>query len=161
MTTLNISNIKKNKKNKKDIQKDNVDFYNSISYGGIIKCKTTEKYLLVQGPTGKWSFPKGHKELNETPFECAEREIYEETGLLIKNIHLQQIIRASLYFYFLIEIDEELKTKEEDKIEIINIQWYSLEEIEKIIKNQDVNAYFNYLSKKNNNNNNQKKNNYN
>lgn len=34
---------------------------------------------------GTWSFPGGHLEMNETWEFCAEREVFEETGLRIKN----------------------------------------------------------------------------
>lgn len=35
---------------------------------------------------GTWSFPGGHLEMNETPEQCAIREVTEETGLTIDNI---------------------------------------------------------------------------
>lgn len=35
---------------------------------------------------GTWAFPGGHLEFNETIENCAMREVFEETGLLIKNI---------------------------------------------------------------------------
>lgn len=34
---------------------------------------------------GTWSFPGGHLEFNESFFDCAKREVFEETGLKIKN----------------------------------------------------------------------------
>jgi 8-oxo-dGTP diphosphatase len=35
---------------------------------------------------GTWAFPGGHLEFNETIEACALREVYEETGLRIRNI---------------------------------------------------------------------------
>jgi len=34
---------------------------------------------------GEWSFPGGHLELNETIEECGKREVFEETGIIIKS----------------------------------------------------------------------------
>jgi 8-oxo-dGTP diphosphatase len=33
-----------------------------------------------------WSFPGGHLEFQESLFECAQREVMEETGIKIKNL---------------------------------------------------------------------------
>ena len=35
---------------------------------------------------GTWAFPGGHLEYKETIEECARREVYEETGIQIKNL---------------------------------------------------------------------------
>ena len=35
---------------------------------------------------GKWAFPGGHLEFGESISACAAREVFEETGLSIKNL---------------------------------------------------------------------------
>ncbi len=47
--------------------------------GGITLYKN--KILLIQHENIGWTFPKGHKEENESEKQTAEREIKEETGL--------------------------------------------------------------------------------
>lgn len=39
--------------------------------------------LMVSGANGGLSFPKGHVEGGETPKDCAEREVREETGVSV------------------------------------------------------------------------------
>ncbi|WP_139795923.1 nucleotide triphosphate diphosphatase NUDT15, partial [Desulfocicer vacuolatum] len=34
---------------------------------------------------GSWAFPGGHLEFNESVEMCATREVFEETGLSVKN----------------------------------------------------------------------------
>lgn len=54
------------------------------SCGAIVYSKGVGeiKYLLLfQTHSKTWSFPKGHTELFETPFQTAKREVFEETSL--------------------------------------------------------------------------------
>ena len=130
-------------------------FNKSRCYGGIIKSSSTGKYLLVKGFTGKWSFPKGHREIGETPYDCAKREIYEETGLTIDNIQDKKAIFVSIYYYFNIELDKEYPTNPIDTDEVKDIRWFLPEETNIIDKNKDVNIFFSKLlinSNKNTNN---------
>lgn len=59
-----------------------------VGIGAIILDKN--KVLLGQrlGSHGEnqWGFPGGHLEFGETPEECAIRETFEETGLVINNV---------------------------------------------------------------------------
>lgn len=57
--------------------------------------KKDNKYLMLHRAPhkrimpGVWMAPGGHREFNEGLFECARREIMEETGLKIKNLKVK------------------------------------------------------------------------
>jgi bis(5'-nucleosidyl)-tetraphosphatase len=53
------------------------------SYGIILKLKGSDpaRFLVVHQTKGHWSFPKGHKENEETIEETVRRELFEETGI--------------------------------------------------------------------------------
>ena len=65
-----------------------------VIVGGIIE--KDGKYLLVQEAQEKaykkWNFPAGHLDFNESLKEGAIREIKEETGLVIANPQLYDVI---------------------------------------------------------------------
>ena len=67
--------------------KYNVDMDKDFAYGCII---IKDGQILLEKQKHKderfWSFPKGHKEGNETDEEAALREIKEEVGLDVKII---------------------------------------------------------------------------
>lgn len=44
--------------------------------------------VLLSKPKRGWGLPGGHIELGETPVDCAKREVFEETGVNIKNLKL-------------------------------------------------------------------------
>lgn len=75
--------------------------------------KKNGKYLMLHRNSDKkimpgvWMAPGGKREFNEGLFECARREIKEETGLEIKNLHIRAQGNAYLkdldqefYFHF-------------------------------------------------------------
>lgn len=55
--------------------------------------------LLVQQASGRWAFPGGHVEPNETPAEAAVRETWEETSVPVTL--LQHLYNDGIQFYFL------------------------------------------------------------
>ena len=74
---------------------------NPHSAGGIITKEIKDEIYIVltnqgildDGPNGYWSFPKGHLEEGEDTLEAAYREIYEESGLEIKDLKLIKFLR--------------------------------------------------------------------
>ena len=128
----------------------------SRTYGGIISHRTedgTAKYILVQGRyTGKWSFPKGHLNKNETTLECAKREIYEETSIEELPEHIDNI-KLGYGSYYVFEVNGPLNLNPKDTREIINTRWVTLDEMTTMSVNADVNLFIkmmNYKEKDNN-----------
>jgi 8-oxo-dGTP diphosphatase len=52
----------------------------------LVFIKQGDTWLMVKNKFRSWEFPGGHKENNETVFETAKREVYEEAGVSIKNL---------------------------------------------------------------------------
>lgn len=86
---------------------------------GIV-LKTNKGYLLCH-PTGRnepvFDIPKGCKEENETEWECATRELKEETGLVITpqnttyitNLGRHKYISGKDLHLFYVEMDEDIQ----------------------------------------------------
>ena len=114
---------------------------------GII-CMTPEnRFLLVKGrKSGKWSFPKGHRNRGELAIECALRELYEETGI---SLTTPLTYPKSFVFskdnsgpeYFIIDVERELDTQINDNREITEVGWFSLEEIRGLNGNIDITRF--------------------
>lgn len=59
----------------------------------VIKCD--DKYLLCYNTLRKqWELPAGQRETNETPKDCAIRELYEETGQRVLNIEFKGLLKV-------------------------------------------------------------------
>ena len=51
-----------------------------------IQAEELRVLIIRQKRNGNWSFPKGHVEANETEYQTAIREVFEEVGIKIKII---------------------------------------------------------------------------
>lgn len=103
--------------------------------GCIILNRKDKTILIIQSYGTFWGLPKGHMEKNESIVQCAIRETYEETGIELTEKDLSRPIE--LYngevTYFFVEGDN-LKydlDKIQDKGEITNIKWISIDFLEK------------------------------
>jgi len=90
--------------------------------------------LLVFGKKSlKWGFPKGHMEPGETEEETAIRELFEETGILLKSLSSANRIQFKNNTYFWIYLKEEtLKTCIQDTEEIQKCIWFSRQELKNL-----------------------------
>lgn len=108
---------------------------------GTIMVSPRGAICLVQGrKTLKWSFPKGHPNKGETPFQCAARETYEETGIQIPWQTFRPFKLHSGYYYILF-VDQEYEFQKRDEYEIINAGWFLLEDIMNLRVNIDISAF--------------------
>ena len=111
----------------------------------ILECyvKKDGKYLMLHRKPNKkimpnvWMAPGGRREFNEGLFECARREIMEETSLEIKNLRIActgcaylKDLGTELFFHFIIADYKsgELPEDPDDG----ELKWLSLEEILKL-----------------------------
>ncbi|MSS74479.1 NUDIX hydrolase [Candidatus Pacearchaeota archaeon] len=95
---------------------------------------TKRSPLITEG--NKWCLPGGHSKKGETAEQSAKRELFEETGLNIKNakllfVHEEFIKRLNLHanvFVFLSDFSGKLKTN----WEVSECRWFSRQEINKM-----------------------------
>lgn len=110
--------------------------------GIILYSNDLNKILLVKGPTGKWSFPKGHYEEdldNHSMEKCAIRECEEETSLerckykILRNVS-DFVYSDCIFFNAILNPGAEKHVKIKDPNEILNIRWFTIEEVGKLKK---------------------------
>lgn len=106
-----------------------------IVVGGVIE--KDGKFLLVQEAKeefrGKWNLPAGRLDANETIFDGAKREIFEECGcrveitgvLQIGNRVLEDDVFVSVVFATRL-LDDNITY---DPNEILDVKWFTYEEI--------------------------------
>ena len=103
------------------------------------------KVLMVHQNIGHWSFPKGHVENNETEYETAIRETYEETGIKVKIIdnspryqisyHVNNNLKEVIYFLAEVIDDKNLRPQEG---EIKEVSWIELNEVNNLLKYENA-----------------------
>ncbi|XP_075595307.1 m7GpppN-mRNA hydrolase-like [Balearica regulorum gibbericeps] len=107
------------------------------TYGAIILDDTLENVLLVQGYLAKsgWGFPKGKVNKEETPHDCAVREVFEETGFDIKDyICKEEYIELRINdqvarLYIIPGIPKNTQFNPKTRREIRNIEWFSINKL--------------------------------
>jgi len=107
----------------------------TIVVGGVLV--HDDKFLLVQEAQerckGKWNIPAGRLDSNETIFEGAKREIFEETGCIVELTGIAEIrnkvskddVWMGIIFSTEI-IEENIKYNKE---EILDVKWFTYDEI--------------------------------
>ena len=70
------------------------------SFGIIPVYKQGKETLvfLLRHLSGYWGFPKGHPNPGETPLQTATRELFEETGLHVKEVLSEKMLGEKYSF---------------------------------------------------------------
>ena len=102
------------------------------------------KYLLVQEKLpkayGKWNLPAGHVDPGESTVHAAVREVKEETGLVVtadKEVFWEAVPERDREFHiFAAQIVGGTLVVQPD--EIMNAQWFGLDEIYQLQKDDQL-----------------------
>lgn len=63
--------------------------------GSFAVIRYNEKYLMCYNVWRKqWELPAGRREGDETPKECAVRELYEETGQIVSDLEFRGLLKS-------------------------------------------------------------------
>jgi len=107
-----------------------------------------DKVLMVKEAKkecyGKWTFPAGHLEENETVFEGAKRETFEETGCEVElkkvfPIFIKRVEDVNrIMIHFLADLLKEGSILDRD--EILEAKWIAVGELKKM-KEDEFRSY--------------------
>ncbi len=114
--------------------------------GAVLRFASTgeqgDQYLLVRGRhSGKWSFPKGHKEDFETRQETTQREVQEEVGRATLPPYVSEF-QGRVGTYRVFNLPEPTRPNPQDLDEVDAADWFSLKEISTMSLNVDTSYYF-------------------
>jgi 8-oxo-dGTP pyrophosphatase MutT (NUDIX family) len=107
--------------------------------GGILLNESKTKVLLVKSYGGtRWNFPAGKINYAEEYSDCAEREVFEETGFhgVIKDTEKMICYKKkkALYYLYLFEnIPENYEFTAQTKNEISEIKWFDINSLNQIV----------------------------
>ncbi len=110
--------------------------------------KSEPKVLLIQRGgepfKGCWAFPGGFMEMDETTEQCAKRELKEETGLVLTDLHqigaYSKVDRdprgRTITVAYLAVIDEPLSVIGQD--DAAKAEWFSINNLPKLAFDHDM-----------------------
>lgn len=115
--------------------------------GIVLINKSFENILIIyQNESLKWGLPKGHMDKNEiinkAYFDCAKRELLEETGIMITTHKYRKIgtflIKDKLFY--ILQLLKEINIRQPlDTKEVGSIRWLSIRNIINFISKYQCN----------------------
>lgn len=113
-----------------------------------------DKFLLVEENNGKYNFPMGNLEDNESILQGAKREALEETGFKVDILSLRNILHIKRGDFHLTKFlfHADIKSQEqEDLHETNSIKWVTKDEFQtlyanNLLRSEDMIQLLNYSS---------------
>ena len=115
-----------NRENSSELESPDAD---TKDRAGIILLNQKNEILLVRGPTGKLSMPKGKRKVKENNYEAACRECLEESGVDVKGMPVYYSVTLANVVYFIVSYTglPDIALSCVNGSEIHEIKWFSLE----------------------------------
>lgn len=158
MEWLQVFDIEENIINKKILRGESPIGNEYIMIVYIFIKNSDNKYLLEKDiSSNKWVIPGGHV-IDINPLESIKRECMEELGIIIDTAHVKNIITLNnnnrLFKLFYLESDINIEEIKVQKEEVIEANYFTLQEIGELIKNNQfrenniefINALKEYLN---------------
>jgi len=114
---------------------------------GVIVFDPTFEYIVCVVNNYIWKkekkevlgLPKGHINEKETFYNCAKRELNEETGLNMPTTPRKMLyLRINNTYYYPIILSKDVVLNPKDKKEIYKAEWYLIEDLKNKNKNRDL-----------------------
>ncbi|ANO35432.1 hypothetical protein A6E01_19660 (plasmid) [Vibrio breoganii] len=121
-----------------------IRFLWNVDYGVAVIPRKHDKIMLIREfrhvrRAWGWQIVMGFGEDHITPKECAEMELYEETGCVAKSIELVgKIPGPTLIHLYEVEIGEQYEPVREGTEAISDVRYFSKEEVRELLNTGQV-----------------------
>ncbi|MDF3933899.1 NUDIX hydrolase [Pseudomonas citronellolis] len=103
----------------------------AIKERATVICRQDDKILFVRKARRKWNLPGGRIEADEVPRSAAQRELAEETGLLVEALDYLAPLELYQTLHYVFEADLPDPQRPQPLNEIADCRWFSLDELDK------------------------------
>jgi len=92
-------------------------------------CRRNDEILYVRKPKARWTLPGGKVEANESPAQAAERELREETGLILEDLSYVTRFEGAEVLHHVFEVSVTFMATPSPKNEIAACKWFTAKEL--------------------------------
>lgn len=101
----------------------------NVCTGFVIRNECQEILLVLDKRSRKWGPPKGHRKENESSFEGAIRELYEETNIVLTTDKKYKNIKAGKVRLFITDLKKDDVNIHQNNDEIKELRWFNISDL--------------------------------